>query len=167
MTLTQLNYLITIAETGSLNQAAGKLYVSQPSLTGAMQELEKELGITLFHRSGRGVTLTGDGAEFLLYAKQLYGQYETILEKYGKNGSLRKKFGVSTQHYSFAVKAFVDMAKQFDMSKYEFAIRETRTAEVIRDVSTMKSEIGVLYLCDFNRRALEKCCGRQGWFSII
>ena len=162
MTLTQLNYLITIAETGSLNQAAGKLYVSQPSLTGAMQELEKELGITLFHRSGRGVTLTGDGAEFLLYAKQLYGQYEAILEKYGKNGSLRKKFGVSTQHYSFAVKAFVDMAKQFDMSKYEFAIRETRTAEVIRDVSTMKSEIGVLYLCDFNRRALEKMLRSAG-----
>lgn len=162
MTLTQLNYLITIAETGSLNQAAGKLYVSQPSLTGAMQELEKELRITLFHRSGRGVTLTGDGAEFLLYAKQLYGQYETILEKYGKNGSLRKKFGVSTQHYSFAVKAFVDMAKQFDMSKYEFAIRETRTAEVIRDVSTMKSEIGVLYLCDFNRRALEKMLRSAG-----
>lgn len=162
MTLTQLNYLITIANTGSFNQAARKLYVSQPSLSDAMQQLEKELGITLFHRSGRGVTLTGDGAEFLLYAKQLYGQYETILEKYGKNGSLRKKFGVSTQHYSFAVKAFVDMAKQFDMSKYEFAIRETRTVEVIRDVSTMKSEIGVLYLCDFNRRVLEKMLRSAG-----
>lgn len=162
MTLTQLNYLITIASTGSLNQAARKLYVSQPSLTDSMQQLEKELGIKLFYRSGRGVTLTGDGAEFLLYAKQLYGQYETILEKYGKNGSLKKKFGVSTQHYSFAVKAFVDMAKQFDMSKYEFAIRETRTVEVIRDVSTMRSEVGVLYLCDFNRKVLEKMMRSSG-----
>ena len=108
------------------------------------------------------MTLTGDGAEFLLYAKQLYGQYENILEKYGKNGSLKKKFGVSTQHYSFAVKAFVEMAKEFDMSKYEFAIRETRTAEVIRDVSTMKSEIGVLYLCDFNRKSLEKMLRTAG-----
>ena len=108
MTLTQLNYIITIAETKSINKAAELLYVSQPSLTSAVQELEKELGIILFNRSGRGVTLTNDGAEFLLYAKQLYGQYETILEKYGENGSLKKKFGVSTQHYSFAVKAFVD-----------------------------------------------------------
>lgn len=162
MTLTQLHYLMVIAENYSFNKAAEQLYVSQPSLTSAMKELEKELGITLFYRGGRGVTLTGDGAEFLLYAKQLYGQYENILEKYGKGGSRRKKFGVSTQHYSFAVKAFVDMAKQFDMSKYEFAIRETKTASVISDVSTMKSEIGVLYLCDFNRKSMQKLLSSAG-----
>lgn len=156
MTLTQLNYLITIAETKSLNKAAEQLYVSQPSLTNAIKELEKELGITLFYRSGRGVTLTNDGTEFLLYAKQIYGQYESVLEKYGKGGSYKKKFGVSTQHYSFAVKAFVDMAKEFDMSKYEFALRETKTMEVISDVNTMKSEIGILYLSDFNRKVIEK-----------
>ena len=156
MTLTQLNYLITIAETKSLNKAAEQLYVSQPSLTNAIKELEKELGITLYYRSGRGVTLTNDGTEFLLYAKQIYGQYESVLEKYGKGGSYKKKFGVSTQHYSFAVKAFVDMAKEFDMSKYEFALRETKTMEVISDVNTMKSEIGILYLSDFNRKAIEK-----------
>lgn len=162
MTLTQLHYLMVIAETNSLNKAAELLYVSQPSLTSAMKELEKELGITLFYRSGRGVTLTNDGTEFLLHAKQLYGQYENILEKYGKGGSYKKKFGVSTQHYSFAVKAFVDMAKQFDMSKYEFAIRETKTASVISDVSTMKSEIGVLYLCDFNRKSMTKLLSSAG-----
>ena len=162
MTLTQLNYLITIAETKSLNQAAEQLYVSQPSLTSAMKELEKELGITLFHRSRKGVTLTNDGIEFLLYAKQIYGQYESVLEKYGKGGAYKKKFGVSTQHYSFAVKAFVDMAKEFDMSQYEFAIRETKTAEVISDVSTMKSEIGVLYLCDFNRKSMGKLLKSAG-----
>ncbi len=154
MTLTQLNYLITIAEASSLNKAAEQLYVSQPSLTSAMKELEKELGITIFNRSGRGVTLTNDGTEFLLYAKQIYGLYESVLEKYGKGGTLKKKFGVSTQHYSFAVKAFVDMAKEFDMARYEFAIRETKTAEVIHDVSVMKSEIGVLYLSDFNRKSI-------------
>lgn len=162
MTLTQLNYLITIAETKSLNKAAEQLYVSQPSLTSAMKELEKELGINLFYRSGRGVTLTNDGIEFLLYAKQIYSQYESVLEKYGKGGSYKKKFGVSTQHYSFAVKAFVDMVKEFDMSKYEFAIRETRTAEVISDVSTMRSEIGVLYLCNFNRKSMEKLLKSAG-----
>lgn len=162
MTLTQLNYIIVIAETRSINKAAEQLYVSQPSLTNAVQELEKELGITLFHRSGRGVTLTNDGAEFLLYAKQLYGQYEDMMEKYGKGGARKKKFGVSTQHYSFAVKAFVEMARKFDMSEYEFAIRETQTADVIRDVSTLKSEIGVLYLCEFNRKCMEKLLKSAG-----
>lgn len=162
MTFTQLHYFLTIAETHSLNRASEQLYVSQPSLTSAVKELEKELGVTLFYRSGRGVTLTNDGMEFLLHARQMYSQYEEIMEKYGTGGSRKKKFGVSTQHYSFAVKAFVDMAKAFDMSKYEFAIRETRTYEVIRDVSTMRSEIGILYLCDFNRRAMEKLLKSAG-----
>ncbi len=162
MTLTQLHYLLTIAETRSFNKAAEQLYVSQPSLTSAIKELEKELGIILFYRSGRGVTLTNDGTEFLLHARQIYTPYEHVLEKYGKGGSYKKKFGVSTQHYSFAVKAFVEMARHFDMSKYEFAIRETKTAEIISDVSTMKSEIGVLYLCDFNRKAMKKLLASAG-----
>lgn len=156
MTLVQMKYIITISETGSLNKAAEALFVSQPSLTNAVKELEKELGITIFYRSGRGVTLTNDGAEFLMYARQIYGQYESVLEKYGEGGSYKKKFGVTTQHYSFAVKAFVDIAQEFDMSEYELAIRETKTADVISDVSTMKSEVGVLYLSDFNRKALQK-----------
>lgn len=161
MTLQQLNYVITISECGSLNKAAEILYVAQPSLTGAVKELEKELGITIFNRSGRGVTLTNDGTEFLLYARQVYAQYKELLEKYGKAGNLKKKFGVSTQHYSFAVKAFVEMVKTFDTSKYEFDIRETKTKEVIDDVSTMRSEIGILYLSDFNRKALLKILSSQ------
>ncbi|MCD8051435.1 MAG: LysR family transcriptional regulator [Clostridiales bacterium] len=156
MTLTQMSYLIAIAETGSLNKAAEHLYVSQPSLTNAIKEMERELGITLLYRSGRGATLTNDGAEFLYYAKEIYQQYENLIQRYEKGGSYKKKFAVSTQHYSFAVKAFVDMAREYDMSQYEFAIKETKTREVISDVSTMKSEIGVLYLSDFNRKALSK-----------
>lgn len=112
MTLQQLHYAITIAEAGSLNKAAEALYISQPSLTSAMQELEKELGISIFVRSGRGVSLTQDGSEFLLYAREVYGQYEMLLDKYGKSGKRKKKFGVSTQHYSFAVKAFVELVQQ-------------------------------------------------------
>ena len=156
MTLIQLSYIITIAETGSMNRAAEMLLVSQPSLTNAVKELEKELGITLLYRSGRGVVLTNDGMEFLPYARDIYSKYQALLGKYGKNGTYKKKFGVSSQHYSFAVKAFVDMAKEYDMSQYEFAIRETMTREVIRDVSTMRSEIGILYLSDFNRKAMTR-----------
>jgi DNA-binding transcriptional LysR family regulator len=156
MTLQQLYYVIIISEMGSLNKASEVLYVSQPSLTSAIKELEKELGITIFHRSGRGVTLTGDGVEFLAQARQLYQEYEGILEKYGKGSVLKKKFGISTQHYSFAVKSFVELVKKFDTVEYEFAIRETQTQQVIEDVSTMKSELGILYLNDFNRKVLSK-----------
>lgn len=162
MTLQQLRYVITISEMGSLNKASEVLYVAQPSLSGAVRELEKELGITIFHRSGRGVTPTNDGAEFIAYARQVYHQYELLLEKYGKNGTLKKKFGVSTQHYSFAVKSFVDLVQQYNTAEYEFAIRETQTRQVIEDVSTLKSEIGILYLSNFNRNAILKILNANG-----
>jgi len=162
MTLQQMNYIITISEIGSINRAAEKLYVSQPSLTSAIKELEKELGIVIFNRSGRGVTLTADGADFLPYARQVYGQYLNLLEKYGKGGERKQKFAVSCQHYSFAVKAFVETVKAYDMAKYEFAIRETKTLSVISDVERMHSEIGILFLSDFNRKAILKLLKSSG-----
>ncbi len=162
MTLLQLNYVITICDCGSLNKAAQMLYVSQPSLTGALKELEKEIGITIFNRTPRGVTLTADGAEFMQYARQVYLQYEDLLEKFGPAGKPKGKFGVSSQHYSFAVKAFVETVKKFDATKYEFAIRETKTKEVIDDVAVFRSEIGILYMSDFNRTAIKKLLTSAG-----
>ena len=156
MTLQQLHYIIVISETGSLSKAAEVLYISQPSLSDAVQDMEKELGFALFYRSSRGMSLTNDGMEFISYARQVYNQYEMLLEKYGKAGKLKKKFGISTQHYSFAVKSFVEMVKHFNTAEYEFAIRETKTREVIDDVHTFKSEIGIIYLSDFNRQVITK-----------
>ena len=156
MTLQQLNYVIRISETGSFNKAAEQLFVAQPSLTNAIKELEKELDIVIFNRTGRGVTLTAEGASFLPYARQVYGQYQTLMEAYGKQSARKQQFAVSTQHYSFAVKAFVEMTKTFDVAEYEFAIRETRTLDVIDDVAAARSEIGILYLNDFNRKAILK-----------
>ena len=156
MTLQQLNYIITISETGSFNKAADKLYVSQPSLTSAVKELEKEIGVTLFNRGGRGVTLTAEGLKFLPYARQVYSQYQNLLDAFSGQGRRRQQFAVSAQHYSFAVKAFVEMTGRLDVAEYELAIRETRTRNVIDDVASSRSEIGILYLNDFNRRALAK-----------
>lgn len=156
MTIQQLRYVITIAEQGSMNKAAQVLYTAQPSLTSSVRELERELGITIFHRSGRGVTLTADGEDFLLYARGVCSGFDELLHRYTGEVKLRKKFGVSTQHYSFAVKAFVELVKQFDTSEYDFAIRETKTKDVISDVSTMRSEIGILYLSPFNKAAITK-----------
>lgn len=156
MTLQQIYYALIIAESGSMNKAAEKLYISQPSLTSAIKELEREVGITIFLRTNKGVLQTNEGAEFLVYARQLYQQYEVISEKYGKKGNIKRKFGISTQHYSFAVKAFVEMVKHFDMLQFEFAIRETKTRNVILDVGTLKSEIGILYISSFNQKVITK-----------
>ena len=154
MTLQQIRYLITIAETGSLGKAAEKLYVSQPSLTSAVKELEKELGFPLFHRTSKGVVLTAEGLRFLPYARQVEAQYLNLMEAFGKMEKRRTSFAVSTQHYSFAVKAFVEVTQQADVAEYELAIRETRTREVIRDVGSLRSEIGVIYLNGSNRKPL-------------
>lgn len=139
-----------------MNKAAETLFISQPSLTNAVKDLEKEVGISIFLRTSRGVIPTREGEEFLLYARQLYQQYELIHEKYIETKNIKRKFGVSTQHYSFVVKAFVDTVKQFGTLNYEFAIRETKTFDVICDVGNFKSEIGLLYLNDFNRKVIEK-----------
>lgn len=156
MTLQQIRYVTMIAQAGSMNEAAKKLFISQPSLSGAIKELEKEVGIIIFSRTSKGVVLTAEGEEFLGYARQILNQVELLEEKYLEGNNVKKKFGVSTQHYSFAVKAFVEMVKAFDMDEYEFAIRETKTADVIRDVSTDKSQIGILYLNEFNEKVMTK-----------
>lgn len=156
MTLQQIKYVIGIADAGSLNKAAEKLYVAQPSLTSTIHALEDELGITIFNRSSRGITLTNDGREFVTKARQLYQNYEALAEQYVEPEKRKKKFGVSSQHYSFAVKSFVEMVKSFNTNEYEFAIRETKTREVIDDVASLKSEIGILYLSDYNRNYMQK-----------
>ena len=162
MTLQQLSYAIAISEAGSLNKASEVLYVSQPSLTESVKELEKELGISIFIRSGRGVTLTPEGSDFILYARQVINDYSELVERFDSSKNFKKKFGVSTQHYSFAVKAFVELVRDNDTSRYELAIRETRTQEVISDVSNLKSEIGIIYLSELNKRAIGKLLRAAG-----
>lgn len=156
MTLTQLRYILAIADTGSMNEAAKRLFIAQPSLSQAVRELETEIGFELFKRSSRGVALTPEGQEFLGYARQVAEQYELMESRYIKRKNVKKKFAVSMQHYTFAVNAFAEMVKQFGMDEYEFAIRETKTYEVIEDVKSFRSEVGILYLNDFNRNVLSK-----------
>ena len=156
MTLQQALYALTIEECGSMNKAAEKLYVVQSTLTSSIRELEQEIGIPVFVRSHKGVTPTPEGREFLDDIRQLYTHYGAVMQKYEGDGDYKRKFGVSTQHYSFAVKAFVEMAKRYDMKQFAFAIRETRTKSVITDVASLKSEIGILYLSTSNRKVLTK-----------
>ena len=156
MTLAQLRYAITVAGASSMNEAARKLFISQPSLSAAIKELEEEVGVELFKRTNRGISVTLEGEEFIGYARQVVEQYNLIESKYILKENTKKKFGVSMQHYTFAVKAFVEMVKQFCMDEYEFEIHETKTYDVIEDVKNCKSEIGILYLNDFNKKVLTK-----------
>ena len=156
MTLSQLKYAITVANATSFNEAARQLYISQPSLSAAIKELEEEIGIELFKRSNRDISVTVEGKEFIGYARQVVEQYHLIESKYIIKENVKKKFSVSIQHYSFAVSAFVEMVKQFGMDEYEFAIHETKTYSVIEDVKNYKSEIGILYINEFNQKVLTK-----------
>lgn len=156
MTLIQLKYAITVAGERSLNDAAKKLYISQPSLSSAIHSLEKEIGFEIFIRSKNGISLTTAGSEFIGYAKSVIEQYEILDEKYISHVNQKKRFSVSMQHYTFAVNAFVELVKQYGMDEYEFEVHETKTYEIIDNVKNQKSELGILYLNDYNKNVMRK-----------
>ncbi len=155
MTFQQLKYIIAVAKAGSISKAANELFIAQPSLTSQIHEVENEYNINLFNRTNKGVVVTPEGEMFLSYARQVLDQVDLLDEKY-KNNYTKTLFSVSSQHYSFAVNAFVDVIKKYDNEKYDFSIRETETYEIIDDVSKLKSEIGILYINDFNKNVILK-----------
>ena len=145
-----------VAKKGSLTEAAKELYISQPSLTKSIKELEKEMGILIFDRTNKGISVSKEGEIFLGYARQVLDQISLIEEKYKEPSKGRQEFSVSTQHYSFAVNAFIDLIKEYGKDNYDFSIRETQTYEIMEDVTRMKSEIGILYYNNFNKAVLQK-----------
>ncbi|MEJ8751731.1 LysR family transcriptional regulator [Lagierella sp. ICN-221743] len=156
MTLQQLRYIIIVAEKGSINEAAKYLYVSQPSLSNSIKELEEELGFTVFIRTNRGVTLSHKGMEFLGYARQVITQADLLEEKYIKKTKQIKSFCASSQHYPFVSHAFVELVKEYEEDDYNFTLSETTTYEVIENVKTLYSEIGILYLSKYNEAVIRK-----------
>ncbi len=156
MTLQQLKYIITVVKCGSITEAARRLYISQPSLSNSVKELETELGIEIFNRTARGISLSSDGEEFLSYARQVIEQTELLEQRYKNKKPSKQLCSVSTQHYAFAVNAFSNLIDRLDSDEYEFTLRETRTYEIIDDVRNFRSEIGVLYINDFNEKVMRK-----------
>ena len=156
MTLQQLKYIVEVADRGSITEAAKALFIAQPSLSAAIQELEREIGTVIFLRSSRGVRLTSEGAEFLGYARQVVQQTALIEERYIERTHPKVRFAVSTQHYSFTAGAFVELVRTQRSEAYEFILREGKTADVINDVRTLRSEMGILYLSSFNQPVIEK-----------
>ena len=156
MTLQQLKYIVTVADTGNISEAAKRLFISQPSLTNAIRELETEMQITIFNRTNKGVTISDEGDMFLSYARQILEQANLLEEKFKNTDRQSPRFSVSCQHYSFAVNAFVDVIREFDANRYDFTLRETQTYEIIEDVSRLKSEIGILYTSSKNEEIIVK-----------
>lgn len=156
MTIKQLKYIIAVADAGSITEASKKIFIAQPSLTASIQELEKEYNITIFSRSKKGIKLTNEGEEFLGYARQVLDQLNLIDERYTGTSLSKQRFCVSSQHYSFAVEGFVELLKKYGGKKYEFHMRETQTYDIIDDVTHLRSEIGILYINDFNKTIIEK-----------
>ena len=156
MTLKQLRYVTAVADTGNITEAARLLYIAQPSLTSAIQELEKEYGIVIFKRNKKGIEVTPEGEEFLGYARQVLEQTDLIDERYTGTNRGKLRFCVSSQHYSFVVEAFVELLKQYGGDKYEFHMRETQTFDIIDDVSHLRSEIGIIYMNKFNETVIKK-----------
>lgn len=162
ITLQQLQYFIEVAAEGSISAAADLLYVAQPTMSAAMKDLEARVGRALLLRSTRGVTLTADGTEFLGYARQVVEQVELLEQRYLGRPPSRRLLGVSAQHYSFAVEAFVRMVRASGAAEYEFSLRETRTWDIIEDVRTLRSELGILYRNEFNRKVIDKLLRDSG-----
>lgn len=156
MTLQQLKYIVTVAETGNITEAAKSLFISQPSLTNAIRELEKEMQVTIFNRTNKGVVVSNEGDVFLSYARQILEQVGLLEEKYLNAKKQSPRFSVSCQHYSFAVNAFVDVIHEFDANQYDFTLRETQTYEIIEDISKRRSEIGILYISSKNEEIIRK-----------
>lgn len=161
MTLMQLRYAIMVADTGTITEAASKLYISQPSLTNAIHELEKEMNIVIFNRTNKGITISREGEEFLGYARQVLEQASILEDKYKSGNGGKKQYCISTQHYSFAVNAFVDLIKKYGQEEYDFSLRETQTYEIIDDVAKLRSEIGLLFINDFNEAVISKILKSQ------
>ncbi len=156
MRIQQLIYLEKIVSKGSINEAAKELYLTQPSLSNSIKELETEMGIQLLHRQRNGVSLTEEGREFMMYAKQILDQVNLMEEKYKHLNPRKQLFSISAQHYAFVVHAFVEFVQQHVGEEYRFTLRETETQNIFDDLTNFKSEIGVLYLNNFNRQVMEK-----------
>ncbi|NQX60676.1 LysR family transcriptional regulator [Paenibacillus qinlingensis] len=156
MTLQQLKYVIEVANRGSINEAAKRLFISQPSLSNAIRDLEEEIQISIFDRSNKGISLSKEGVEFLSYARQVVEQAELLESRYLNAKPSSQHFSVSTQHYAFAVNAFVSLVSEYGQDEYELALRETKTYEIIEDVKNLRSEIGILYLNEFNSKVINK-----------
>ena len=158
MTFLQLNYISEIYNCGSINKAAQNLFVSQSSLSSSIRELEEEIGIQIFIRSNRGITLTEEGQEFLARIRPILEQQRKVERFYSdRNSEESARLSISAQRYPFCTKAFVEFLGRQEIVGYEFSFKETDMDKVIADVSGRKSDIGIIFLSDMTEKFMNPC----------
>lgn len=162
MTTQKLRYIIEVVNKGSINEACKTLFISQPSLSTAIKEVEELLGFAIFIRTNKGVVLSQEGIEFLGYARQVVEQEDLLRQRYLKIKPHRQLFSISTQHYAFVVRAFANFVKKYGQEEYEFIFKDTRTYEILEDVKTLRSEIGVIYINNFNEKVMKNFIEQHG-----
>lgn len=162
MTFQQLKYVIKIVETGSISAAAKELYISQPSLSKAVMELENELDTTLFIREKTGIRLTEDGNQFVVRAKQIIDQMDMLEKSFSEKSETKTTFSIASHHYNFVVAAFTQLIKELGEDSFDFAIKEMPTSYIIDDVKHGYSELGIIYLSKFNNEVIKKRLQNEG-----
>ncbi len=162
MNISQIKYVLEVAKSTSIRKAAEKLYISQPALSASIKELEEELGILIFERTNKGISLTDEGREFVTYAKKVHSQYEILEDRYLSRDSDKERFSVSSQHYNFSIRAFTEVIKKHGPDRYVFSFHETKTREVLEDVRTLKSEVGIISFSGANEGVIRKLIRESG-----
>jgi len=157
MTIQQLQYVVEVAKSDSINKAAQNLFISQPTLSVAIKELEEEIGTSLFQRSRKGIAITNDGIEFLRLAEEILGKLDYVKKSYlVKSASTISRFQVSCQHYAFVVEAFIQFMDKYKDSRFHFTIKETKTLACIEDVYQRKSILSIIYLNSANENLIRR-----------
>ena len=156
VTIQQLKYIVSVVENGTITEAAKKLYISQPSLSNAIKDIEEEVGITIFIRSRAGIVVTPEGMEFVGYARQVLRQMEILEDKYISHTPGKVRFCVSSPHYVFTTNAFVDIVEAFGKERFEFILHETTVHQILEDVKNRFSDLGIIYISHDNEPTIRK-----------
>ncbi|MBP2623148.1 LysR family transcriptional regulator [Streptococcus oricebi] len=161
MNIQQLRYVVAIANSGTFREAAEKMYVSQPSLSISVRDLEKELGFKIFRRTSSGTFLTRKGMEFYEKAHELVKGFDIFQNQYANPEEERDEFSIASQHYDFLPPLITAFSKKYPNDK-NFRIFESTTVQILDEVAQGHSEIGIIYLNEQNRKGVMQRINKLG-----
>ena len=144
LNILHIKYAVEVAKSGSLNKAAEKLIIAQPNLSRAIKDLETDLGITIFERTAKGMTLTLEGEEFIGYAKGLLNQIEQVEQMYKSGTALKQKFSISVPRACYISEAFTQFSKKLTKDAAEIFYKETNSQRTISNLLNHDYKLGII-----------------------
>ena len=161
MNIQQLRYVVAIANSGTFREAAEKMYVSQPSLSISVRDLEKELGFKIFRRTSSGTFLTRRGMEFYEKAQDVVKGFDIFQNQYASPEEEKKEFSISSQHYDFLPPLMTEFSIRYPENK-NFRIFESTTVQILDEVAQGHSELGIIYLNRQNTKGIMQRVDKLG-----